>query len=115
MAILRFKDLYRDQIIDGSKTQTLRAKIPAGIRVGEQAQAASSYSRPPWARLRIDAIEAVALDDIDDRIAQADGFSSAADLLDVLHRLYAGVESFYAIRFSCIQAGAQTPRQPDQV
>lgn len=102
MAVLRFRTVYRAQIISGEKTQTLRAKVPGGVRVGVVVQAASSYSEPPWGSLRIDSITSVNVSEITDSTARLDGFADARSLRGELARLYPGVRELYAIRFTCV-------------
>lgn len=103
MAVLRFKGRYIEPVVTGEKVQTLRAKVPGGVRPGVTVDAASSYSKPPWGRLRVDSIEKIAVVDLDDETARLDGFESAASLREELARLYPGVEDLFAIRFACVE------------
>lgn len=107
MAVLRFKDIYRPAILTRTKTSTLRAKVPGGIRSGAIVQIASSYAKPPWALAEITTVEPVRLDELDDDAARADGFASVNELRVALASLYPGITSLHRITFECVEPGIE--------
>lgn len=93
--MLLFKAKYREAILDGTKTTTLRAWKRPLVRAGRD------YRTNHGDLLHVESVEIVALDALDDTIAQADGFGDAGALLDALRSIYSTLPaSLYLVRFS---------------
>jgi len=82
MGQLLFKKCFFDAIRSGQKRTTIRRWSSARLKVGQRAFA------PGLGYLTIEAVEVVALEQLGDADARADGFDSAADMKRMLRRLY---------------------------
>lgn len=81
--VLLFKKKFLQAIRTGSKTQTIRVWKQRYVRAGQ-----ISYT-PGIGRIRITAVEEVALKELNDEDARPDGFESAEELRREICSLYA--------------------------
>ena len=98
--MLLFKKKFMPAIRWGEKTQTIRLWKYRRMRTGQR-----SYI-PGVGYIRIDSVEAVALDDLTDEDAKRDGFASAdllrAELSDLYGERIDEGEQPYRVRFSIL-------------
>lgn len=105
MAYLRFTSNYIEPILAGRKVTTMRANdsIAASMKAALDRDglidARCRYGDPPFARLRVTAVERKPVRDLRAADALRDGFGSARELRSVLRRRYPGVTTFWLIRF----------------
>lgn len=93
--MLWFKAIYRDAILTGTKTTTIRAWHTRRCRAGR------IYQTNLGIRLLIESVERIALADITDEIARADGLRDRADVVRALRDCYAVLpETLTLVRFS---------------
>jgi uncharacterized protein YqfB (UPF0267 family) len=77
-------------ILCGAKTETLRRDVPAGVKVGAVVRAACRYDRPAFALLRVVAVEAVLVRELD------------VEQRVELKRLYPRVGALVRVRFELV-------------
>jgi len=103
--MLLFKKKFLDDIRCGRKTQTIRVWKVRHMRSGQL-----SYI-PGVGYIRIDAVDKVALHELTDEDALPDGFSSATELRQEIHRLYNEQQlndyQVFRIRFHVLPADEQ--------
>ena len=100
--MLLMKKVFFDAIRSGRKATTVRFWRRQMVRPGEV------HTMPGLGKVRIDEVREVALSDLTDADAVADGFASAADLTAALKRMYptlgatgaADGRTLYAVRFT---------------
>jgi hypothetical protein len=80
--MLLFKGKYREALLDGSKTTTLRSWKNRRCSAGQTVRTNLGI----W--LSIEEVSDLALTDIDDAIAQADGYPDASSVLASLKSIY---------------------------
>lgn len=80
--MILFKGRFRQSLLDGSKTTTLRAWKRRLAKPGAVAKTNLGIS------LWVESIEDIRLDAIDDAIAKGDGFESAEALMVCLREIY---------------------------
>lgn len=102
MRSLSFKQRYIEGILSGDKTSTLR-KQAGRLAQGDVIAATCVWTDPPFAHLRVTAVEAVGIGDLTDGIARDDGFESAVELRKELAALYPGLETLTRICFEVAQ------------
>lgn len=92
--MLLFKKKFLDAIRQGEKTQTIRLWKHRMMRAGQR-----SYT-PGVGPLRIDAVEAVELDELTDADAVPDGFADVESLRHELRTIYGDklAEGYQAFR-----------------
>jgi hypothetical protein len=93
MRQLGFKSRFIAGILDGSKTQTLRAR--SHVQVGDLVSARCRYDQPAFAILEVLGVDMVLTSDITELDARADGFHSLAELLQELKTLYPRLSGDY--------------------
>ena len=100
---LQFKGCYIEPILRGSKTQTLRAVLGAGARIGADLTFANGY-RPHslFARSTLVAIDQVAVMDLSESDAVAGGLESRDAMLSALAKLYPTAQSLWRLRWDPI-------------
>ncbi len=84
MPRLSFKGRWIAPILSGSKTQTLRLRIPATVWIAETIDAACRWGDPPFARLRVLEIDQVRIGDLTPADARREGMRSLAELIDLV-------------------------------
>jgi hypothetical protein len=97
---LAFRVGYREPILAGEKTTTLR--LGTRLRPGDRVEAQSS--RRPFATLEVADVTDVAAGELTEEMARDNGFVSVAELLRELERLYPGRNRFAWIRFRVIES-----------
>ena len=110
MRQMAFKKAYIEPILDGRKTQTLRART--SHVEGDIIRAMCHWGKPPFAYLEVTGVEPVALAEITDDMACADGYDDAEDLKTILVDLYPGVRTFFRIAFRPV--APETARELDE-
>jgi uncharacterized protein YqfB (UPF0267 family) len=85
--VLRFRAEYVPPILAGVKSETLRRDVSSGVRVGAVVDAACRYDRPPFARLRVTAVEAVLVRELE------------AEQREQVKRLYRRTGALVRVRF----------------
>jgi hypothetical protein len=103
VASLSFKQQFVEPIQKGEKQTTLRGRRPYFLQ-GEDVDARCRWSDPPFAKLRVEAIEPVRLAALSDKDAHADGFESAEALRQALELLYPGQDELWSIRFRILES-----------
>lgn len=101
MAALSFKKEFIAPIQARSKTSTLRRMT--SLQPGDTVDAKCIWGAPAFATLLVTDIEEVAMSDLDDDDAAADGFASLQDLCDWLDKHYPLVENFVRIKFVVLE------------
>ena len=99
--MLLMKKTFFGAIRRGEKTVTLRFWRRQMVRVGEQ------HTIPGLGRVRIEAVREVALSELTDPDAAADGFASLDELLAALRKMYPALgedggacgRNLYAVHF----------------
>ncbi|HEX3654682.1 MAG TPA: ASCH domain-containing protein [Pirellulales bacterium] len=103
--MLLFKKKFLEAIRQGEKTQTIRLWKFCRMRAGQR-----SYI-PGVGYIRVETVEPVQLDQLDDRDAQPDGFATADLLRREIAQLYGDVQaegySPYRIVFRVLDADEQ--------
>jgi hypothetical protein len=103
--MLLFKKKFLAAIRSGEKTQTIRLWKYCRMRAGQR-----SYI-PGVGYIRVETVEPVALDELDDRDAQPDGFATADLLRSEIAQLYGDVQAeglhAYRIVFRVLDADEQ--------
>ncbi|HEY5315095.1 MAG TPA: ASCH domain-containing protein [Pirellulales bacterium] len=103
--MLLFKKKFLEAIRQGEKTQTIRLWKHCRMRAGQR-----SYI-PGVGYIRVETVEPVLLDQLDDRDAQPDGFATADLLRREIAQLYGdvGAEGYgaYRIVFRVLDAEEQ--------
>ena len=92
MPALQFKRRYVAQILDGSKTATLRAALPPCCEPGAIVTLMNGYrAGAKFGSAKILSVRELRVPpDITDEVARLDGFASRDGLLGELDRLYRG-------------------------
>jgi hypothetical protein len=91
MKQLIFKARFIPLILNGSKTQTIRARNTT--REGDLVQARCRYHEPAFGILRVTAVTAMKRSELSETDAKADGFDTLADLQKTLKQLYPQLSS----------------------
>lgn len=107
---LMFKQTFIRPILEGRKTQTIRRSTHCAA--GDLVAARCQYHRPPFALLRISAIESFRFDELSESDACADGFQSVSELRMALRKLYPRLlptVRLYRIRFDVESVPEQQP------
>lgn len=92
--MILFKERFRQDLLSGAKTTTLRDWKRRLAKPGAIAQ--TNLGIP----LFVESVEAIQLDAIDDNIAKADGFESTAALMECLRGIYPVLpETLALVRF----------------
>lgn len=100
MPILQFRGVYVPLILDGRKTQTIRAKLGGGFAVGRSLRIQNGYSATSHvADATISAVDEVPIAELTARDASLDGFSSLDELLAVIASTYPGAERVFRVRW----------------
>ncbi|HWC90957.1 MAG TPA: ASCH domain-containing protein [Pirellulales bacterium] len=103
--MLLFKKKFLEAIRQGEKTQTIRLWKFCRMRAGQR-----SYI-PGVGYIRVETVEPVQLDQLDDRDAQPDGFATADLLRREIAQLYGDVQAegyaAYRIVFRVLDADEQ--------
>jgi hypothetical protein len=108
MSQLFFKRVYQEAIRAGRKHTTIRRWGRPMVSAGRRA-----FS-PGLGWLMIDAVDTVALEELDDRDAKADGFETAADMRKLLAELYprhaTDNKQWFRVKFSLDEPQDRTPK-----
>lgn len=100
MRQLGFKSRFIAPILDGSKTQTLRAR--SHVQAGDLVSARCRYDQPAFAVLEVTGVDMALTSELTEFDSRADGFQSLADLRQELKTLYprlGGDYRWHRIRF----------------
>ncbi len=95
MKHLEFKDKYKELLLSGKKTATIRTQCY--VKEGEEVFVHCGGKIIGTAKIK--KVEERSLEEIDDETAKADGFESREELLEEIKRLYGNPKKVYVIRF----------------
>lgn len=100
MPSLQFKRCFVPRILDGSKAQTLRARLGGGFAIGRMLSIMNGY-RPDAlvGRATIASVDAVLLSDLTEHDARLDGFATLTDLHAAIALTYPGRDRLVAVRW----------------
>ena len=104
MAQLAFKQRFIEPIQEGRKRQTLRKQTL--LKEGDLVTARCQWNAPPFAYLRVTAVERVERDLLTGLDAHLDGFDSLDEMLDFMDRTYGCLESCVRVSFELTEAPA---------
>lgn len=113
MPILQFRGVYVPLILDGRKTQTIRAKLGGGFAVGRSLRIQNGYSATSHvADATISAVDEVPIAELTERDAKLDGFPSLDELLAVIASTYPGATRVFRVRWrDLVQAARPAARK----
>ncbi len=95
MKHLEFKDRYKELLLNGKKTATIRTQCY--VKEGDEVFVHCGGKIIGTAKIK--KIEGRNLEEIDDRIARADGFESREDLINEIRKIYGDPKKVYVIWF----------------
>jgi hypothetical protein len=95
MKHLEFKDRYKELLLSGKKTATIRTQCY--VKEGDEVFVHCGGKIIGSAKIK--KIEERSLEEIDDRIARADGFESREDLINEIRKIYGDPKKVYVIWF----------------
>ena len=101
--MLLFKKIYKDAILNGTKTTTVRSWKRNICKTG------SSEMTNLGIRLFIESVDHITVNDITDDMARADGFDSSEALITRLHETYKNLPDVLTlVKFHVDQTPSQT-------
>lgn len=110
MPLLQFRGVYVPLILDGRKTQTIRAKLGGGFVAGRPLRIQNGYSATAHvADATIDAVDEVPIAELTERDAKLDGFPSLAELLTAIAATYPGAARVFRVRWRDLVPAARAP------
>src|SRR5579884_3898379 len=95
---LNFSPEFIDPILAGTKRATLR-RPPSGYHPGDLVKA-MRRNHPAFAELRIESVETLRADDLDEGVARLEGHGDVEGLRKSLERFYPGLTEFDLVCFS---------------
>lgn len=110
MPLLQFRGVYVPLILDGRKTQTIRAKLGGGFVAGRPLRIQNGYSATAHvADATIAAVDEVPIAELTERDAKLDGFPSLDELLAVIASTYPGATRVFRVRWRDLVPAKRAP------